>query len=99
MLKDAYEAVEIEQGDELGVIGIQVKMDRANKKVILTHPKFVQSVIDAFEVNKGAPSPALNDMMSGDDSSSILKDQKKFLSLNSLLMYGPMRTYPEINLW
>ena len=37
MLKDAYEAVEIELGDELGVIGIQVKMDCANKKVILIH--------------------------------------------------------------
>ena len=94
MLKDAYEAVEIEQGDELGVIGIQVKMDRANKKVILTQPKFVQSVIDAFEVNKGAPSPALNDKMSGDDSSPILKDQNTFMSLHSLLMYGTMRTYP-----
>ena len=36
MLQDAYEAVDVEQGDELGLIGMQVKMDRTKKRVILT---------------------------------------------------------------
>ena len=96
MLQDAYEAVDVEQGDELGLIGMQVKMDRSKKRVILTQPKFVQSVIDVFGVSKGAQSPALNNMMSDDEDSPLLKNQREFMSINSLLMYGAMRTYPEI---
>ena len=96
MLKNAYEVIEVEQGDELGLIGMQVKMDRSKKQVILTQPKFVQSVIDAFGISKGAPSPALNNMMADDEDSALLHDQREFMSLNSLLMYGAMRTYPEI---
>jgi hypothetical protein len=76
MLKEAYETVEVEQGDELGLIGMQVKMDHEIKRVILTQPKFVQSVIDVFGVSKGALSPALNNMMGDDDNSKLLNDQK-----------------------
>ena len=36
MLKDAYDTIEFEQGDELGPIGTQVKMDHSKKQVILT---------------------------------------------------------------
>jgi hypothetical protein len=96
MLKEAYETVEVEQGNELGLIGMQVKMDCKMKRVILTQPKFVQSVIDAFGVSKGAPSPALNNMMGDDNNSKLLNDQRQFMSFNSLLMYGVKRTYPEI---
>jgi hypothetical protein len=96
MLKEAYKTVEVEQGNELGLIGMQVKMDRELKRVILTQPKFIQSVIDVFGVSKGAPSPALNNMMGDDDNSKLLNDQRRFMSFNSLLMYGAMRTYPEI---
>jgi hypothetical protein len=96
MLKKAYEAVDVEQGDELGLIGMQVKMDHVKRRVILTQLKFVQSVLDAFGVSKGANSPALNNMMSDDEESPLLKKQREFMSLNSLLMYGAMRTYPEI---
>ncbi len=31
-----------------------------------------------------------------DDEAVLLKDQKKFMSLNSLVMYGATRTYAEI---
>jgi hypothetical protein len=96
MLKIAYEVVEVEQGDEIGLIGMQVKIDREEKLVMLTQPKFVQSVIEKFEVSKAAPCPALSNMMGDDDTSALLKNQKAFMSLNSLLMYGAMRTYPEI---
>jgi hypothetical protein len=34
--------------------------------------------------------------MAEDDDAVLLKDQKKFMSLNSLVMYGATRTYPEI---
>jgi hypothetical protein len=53
-------------------------------------------VIDAFKVIKGAPSPSLSDMMNDDEESPLLTNQKMFMLLNSLLMYGAMRTYPEI---
>jgi hypothetical protein len=76
MLRKAYEVVEVEQGDEIGLIGMQVKIDRDEKLVILTQPKFVQSVIEKFEVSKAAPSPALNNMMGDDDTSALLKNQK-----------------------
>jgi hypothetical protein len=33
MLQDAYEAVDVEQGDKLGLIGMQVKMDRTKKEL------------------------------------------------------------------
>jgi hypothetical protein len=65
--------------------------------VILTQPKFVQSVIDVFGESKGAPSPALNNMMGDNDGSRLLKNQREFMSLNSLLMYGTMRTYPGLS--
>jgi hypothetical protein len=96
MLRKAYEMVEVEQGDEIGLIGMQVKIVRSEKLVILMQPKFVQSVIEKFGVSKAAPSPALSSMMGDNDTSALLKNQKAFMSLNSLLMYGAMRTYPEI---
>jgi hypothetical protein len=98
MLKEAYETVEVEQSNELSLIGMQVKMDHETKRVILTQPKFIQSVIDVFGVSKGVPSLALNNMMGDDDNSKLLNDQRRFMSFNSLLMYGVTRTYPEIKL-
>ena len=77
MLKDAYEVVKVEQGDELGLIGMQVKIDQENGRVILAQPNFVQSVIDAFKVKKGAPSPGMNDMMNDAKESLLLTNQKK----------------------
>jgi hypothetical protein len=68
MLKEAYETMEVEQDGELGLIGMQVKMDPQSKRVILSQPKYVQSAIDVFGVCKGAPSPALNSMMGDDDN-------------------------------
>jgi hypothetical protein len=35
-------------------------------------------------------------MMGDDDNLKLLNDQRRFMSFNSLLMYGAMRTYPEI---
>ena len=39
MLKNKYEEITIEERDELGLIGIQIKMDRENKQVHLTQKK------------------------------------------------------------
>jgi hypothetical protein len=95
-LKSKYEDVTVEMGDEIGLIGMQVKMDRIGKKVILTQPKNVERIITAFGVNKGAPTPALANVMGDDDTSPLLKNQKQFMSLNSMLMFIGQRTYPEI---
>jgi hypothetical protein len=53
-LKAKYEDVSVEMGDEIGLIGMQVKMDRIDKKVILTQPKNVDRIITAFGLDKGA---------------------------------------------
>ncbi len=47
-LKSKYEDVTVEMGDEIGLIGMQVKMDRIDTKVILTQPKNVERIITAF---------------------------------------------------
>jgi len=60
-------------------------MDRIDKKVILTQPKNVDRIITAFGVDKGAPTPALANVMGDDDTSPLLQNQKQFMSLNSLL--------------
>jgi hypothetical protein len=39
--KAQYEDVAVEMGNEIEIIGMQVKMDRIDKKVFLTQPKNV----------------------------------------------------------
>jgi hypothetical protein len=70
-LKGKYEDVAAEMGDEIGLIGMQVKMDRIDNKVILTQPKNVDRIITAFGVDKGAPTPALANVMGDDDMMMI----------------------------
>jgi hypothetical protein len=96
MLRKAFKEVTVTQGDELGIIGMHLKMDRKNKRAILSEPKWEQKVIREFETLRKAPTPALTNLMAADDDAVLLKDQKKFMSLNSLVMYGATRTYPEI---
>jgi hypothetical protein len=93
-----YEDVSVEMGDEIGLIVMQVKMDRIDMKVILTQPKNVDRIITAIGVDKGAPTPtpALANVMGDDDTSPLLQNQKQFMSLNSLLMFIGQRTNPEI---
>jgi hypothetical protein len=96
MLRIAFKEVTVTQRDELGIIGMHLKMDRKNKRAILSQPKWEQKVICEFETLRKAPTPALTNLMAEDDDAVLLKDQKKFMSLNSLVMYGATRTYPEI---
>jgi hypothetical protein len=65
------------------------------KTVELSQRKFADKVIEVFGVKKSAPNPALLDVMGDDDTSPLLKDQREFMSFNSLLMFGATRTYPE----
>jgi hypothetical protein len=75
---------------------MQVKMNRIDKKVILTQPKNLDRIITEFGVDKGAPTPALANVMRDDEPSPLLQNQKQFMSLNSMLMCIGQRTYPEI---
>ncbi len=51
-LKAKYEHNSVEMGDEIGLIGMQVKMERVDKKVFLTQPKNVDRIITVFGVDK-----------------------------------------------
>jgi D-serine deaminase-like pyridoxal phosphate-dependent protein len=59
MLKGKFEEVTMKAGDELGLLGMQIKMDREVKQVLICQPNHVDRVIEAFDVVKGAPNPAL----------------------------------------
>jgi len=96
MLRDAFKEVTVEKGDELGIIGIQVSMDRELRRVVLSQRKFVDKVKEVFGELKPARSPAAPDLMRDDEGSPLLPDQSDFRSKNALLMFGAARTYPEI---
>jgi hypothetical protein len=96
VLQDKYEEITIEQGDQLGLIGMQVQMDRVQRKVIITQPKQVAKIIEAFELTKGAPCPALVKLMGDDEDSPLLHDQSEYMSKCAMLMFLSQRTYPEI---
>ena len=66
MLHNAFDEVTFSHGDELGIIGMQVKMDRKHKAAILTQPKWEQKVNTEFKVTRKAPTPALADLMTED---------------------------------
>jgi hypothetical protein len=71
-------------------------MDREKKEAILSQPKWEQKVIREFRILQKAPTLALTNLMAEDDDTKLLEDQKKFMSLNSLVMYGATRKYAEI---
>jgi hypothetical protein len=80
MLQQKYEEVTTEEGDQLGIIGMQVCMDRRLKQVTITQPKQVARVIETFQVTKGAPNPALVKLMGDDEESPMLKNQSDYMS-------------------
>lgn len=96
MVKEAFEEITVESGDEIGLIGMQICMDRNNKKVVITKPKHVEKIIKRFEVANGAPTPALGKLMGDDINSPMLKDQADYMSKRAMIMFVSQRTYPEI---
>ena len=96
MLKTAFDEITVETGDELSLVGMHIRMDRAKKQVIITQPKHVERIIETFEVVKGAPSPALGKLMADDVDSPLLKEQAEYMSKCAMLMFISQRTYPEI---
>jgi hypothetical protein len=96
LIRNEFEEITIEDGDELGLIGIQIKMDRENKRVHLSQMKNIERIFATFKPVKGAPTPALSSLMGDDDDSPLLKDQREFLSKSAQLAFVSQRTYPEI---
>jgi hypothetical protein len=84
--------VTVKIGDELGLVGMQINIERDEKKAVLTQPKHVERIIDAFKVSKGASNPALARLMDDDDESPVLMDQNEFMSKCAMLMYVSQRT-------
>jgi hypothetical protein len=96
MLKNAYQEITVEHGENIGVVGMQVLMNCKRNEVIIKQPKWVAKVIKSFRPLKGAPTPAQSNLMGDNEDSPLLDDQHEFMSLNSLLMYGAHNAYPEI---
>ena len=96
MLKNAFQEVTVESGDEIGLVGMQIRMDRESKQVVITQPKHVERIIEKFKVTKAAPTPALGKLMADDVDSPLLEDQTDYMSKCAMLMYVSQRTYPEI---
>jgi hypothetical protein len=96
VLKEKYEEVTIEIGEEINLIGMNVKIDYDKGRVVLMQPKHVARIIEAFGVNMSALNPALASLMGDDDSYPVLDDQKNFMSLCAMLMFVLQRTYLEI---
>ncbi len=95
MLRVAFKEVIVTRSDEIGIVGIHLKMDREKKEAVLSQPKWEQKVIWEFGISQKTPTPALTNLMAEDNETKLLKDQKKFMSLNSLAMYGATRIYAE----
>jgi len=96
MLKDAFKKVTMESDDELGLVGMQISMNRVKKQVVLTPPKHVKCIIETFQVTKGAPMPALEKLMEDELDSPLSENQSDYMSKCAMLMFVSQRTYPEI---
>lgn len=73
ILCKAFGEVTVSRGDYLGIVGIQLRMDRKKKIAILSQPKWEKKVIKEFKVGRKAPDPVLADLMGEDEESDILK--------------------------
>jgi hypothetical protein len=88
MLQNKYEEVTVEEGEELGLVGMHVNLNRKERKVIFTQPMHVGCIIEAFNVSKGAPNLALAKLMDDDSELPMLKDRMEFMSKYAMLMYA-----------
>jgi len=95
MLRDAFNEITVERGDEIGIIGMTAKFNREAKSVSISQKKYAESVKRAFGVTRGAPTPALGDVFGEATNQALLSDQRDFMSKNALLMFGSTRSYPE----
>jgi hypothetical protein len=96
ILRDAFGAITVLLGDEQQIVGMSVSIDRVAKRAVITQKNYARKLGEAYGVAKKSVTPALDDLFGDDEVSELLRDQKSFMSLNSTLMFGSKRTYPEI---
>ena len=97
MLKRAFDELTLERGDVINILGMTVHMERDKGRAVIKQKRFVDKLKEEFQVAKSAITPATADLLYEREDSELMRDQKKFMSLNATLMYASKRTYPEIS--
>jgi hypothetical protein len=59
MLKNAFQEVSLELGHEIGLVGMQIRMDRELKQVVITQPKHVERIIEIIRSNERCANPCV----------------------------------------
>ncbi len=49
MLRKAFDEITVTRGDELGIVGMQLRIDRSQECAVLTQPKWESKVIKELE--------------------------------------------------
>ena len=98
MLKTAFEELTLERGEVINILGMTVHMERDKGRAVINQKRFVDKLTEEFTVAKSAITPATADLLYEREDSGLMRDQKKFMSLNATLsMYASKRTYAEIS--
>ena len=97
MLKKAFSGLTVERGEVLQIVGMRVEFNRTEGYADISQPKYADKLLE-FGIDKGAVTPTLADFFYESDDDVLLdaEQQKDYMSINSYLMYGAKRTYPEI---
>ena len=97
MLKAAFEELTLERGEAINILGMTVYMERDKGRAVVKQKRFVDKLTEEFKVAKSAITPATAELLYEREDSELMRDQRKFMSLNATLMYASKRTYPEIS--
>jgi recombinational DNA repair protein RecR len=62
LLQNKYHEVSIEIGDNLGLVGMQINMNRDKKRVVLTQPKHVKRIINTFKSVKRSTKSSISEV-------------------------------------
>ena len=86
MLKTAFEELTLERGEVINILGMTVHMERDNGRAVIRQKRFADKLTEEFKVAESAITPATADLLYEREDSELMKDQKKFMSLNATLM-------------
>ena len=97
MLKEAFDEKTLERGEVINILGMTVHMECDKGRAVINQNIFVTKLTEEFKILKTSVTPATGDLQYEKEGSKLLGDQRKFMSLNTTLMYASKRTYPEIS--
>ena len=86
MLKTAFGELTLERGEVINTLGMTVHMERDKGRAVIKQKRFVDKLTEEFKVAKSAITPATADLLYEREDSQLMRDQKKFMSLNATLM-------------